>query len=257
MILNAPASARPLLCLVRCERRLAAIAAQYRTIECSSSAVLGCGKGDDEQAVELLRTRIIDAGGATAEKVSDAYRLAGKWMASSRSESSTTIIEEFLTPAIEHAKKGREDGGEDPKRMLKAQYLLATYAEGLLESLSQDAVQLQGDVRKLDKEIEEWKERNHRTKKNAHETKQAQKEKSQTQAELERVQRRQEELVGIAMRNYLNCVISMHDGLDSDHKYDILVVSKLVSLWFKTGDTRSNWPHCRFSLPPTGVGVAR
>ena len=95
-------------------------------------------QGDDDKAVGLARYIIEDqtrnrAGSAdTVDKaiLSDALRLAGKWMASNRSESTDVITRQCLIPAIEEAERLQDDS-----RSLKAKYVMATYCEKLFRTL--------------------------------------------------------------------------------------------------------------------------
>ena len=41
---------------------------------------------------------------------------------------------------------------------------------------------------------------------------------------------KESELVKMSMANYLECVANMHDGVEPEHKYDVRVVFKLVSI---------------------------
>lgn len=87
-------------------------------------------QGDDDKAVLLakhIKIQFETAGGVTPATVSDACRLAGKWAASARSESSEDIIHLFMNPAIEKAQS-------DVKRQLKGRLVLASFCDVTMPS---------------------------------------------------------------------------------------------------------------------------
>jgi hypothetical protein len=192
-------------------------------------------QGDDDKAVGLARY-IIDeqkcrpsesSNSADKAILSDALRLAGKWMASNRSESSDVITRECLVPAIQEASRLKDDS-----RSLKAKYVMATYCENLFRSLQQNDTVRQDSIQTQEEEVRRW-ESSKNDKENRGILAVLKKQLSQDKDEYENLRREMERLVATAITNYVECLGHLPT---SSGKYDIRVVFKLVSLWFEIHD---------------------
>ena len=196
-------------------------------------------QGDDDKAVGLARYIIDEQNSRRAESpesvdkavLSDALRLAGKWMASNRSESSDVITRDCLSPAIKEA-----ECLQDHSRSLKAKYVMATYCENQFRSLQQTDAVRQESIESQEEEVRRW-EGSKTDRENRTILATLKKQLQQDKDEYENLRREMERLVADAITNYVECLGHLPTG---NGKYDIRVVFKLVSLWFEIHDEFSN-----------------
>jgi hypothetical protein len=202
-------------------------------------------QGDDEKAIGLARYLIDSKSTGDRDSIhtalhvqhnmllSDACRLAGKWMASTRSESSDVIMDRYLQPAIARATELADD-----QRSLKAKYVLATYSETLFHSLTQTQDVRQQHISSQRQEIQKWLQ--NKIKESDRESKGLliimQKQLKQDEKEYEVTRQRQQMYAECAIEMYTACLTHLKPATG---KYDIRVVFKLLSLWF---NTHENYP---------------
>jgi len=190
-------------------------------------------QGDDDKAVGLARYLIerhkstADSASTQADKalLSDALRLAGKWMSNTRSESSDVITEQFLKPAVATAERLQDD-----VRSLKAKYVMATYCEALFRSLQQTEDHRAEALATQEEEVTKWESASS-DKENRGILMTLKKQLEQDKKEYEKLHGDMHKLVVDAMKSYVSCLNHLQPTTE---KYDIRVVFKLVSLWFES-----------------------
>ena len=224
-----------------------AAAALLRSVDSDQGANIEAGlleearglwaQGDCDNAVKLatyLTEKLADNSSSTSSLPNasfrsrqlrlDAQRLAGTWMASTRSESSDVITHQFLRPTINSA-----DAMGDGRRCLKSKFLLASYSEHLLLCLIQTDGVRQQHIESQKDELKQWR-RSKTDDDNCGLMTTLQKQLRADEKDYTCSNQRQKELADGAIANYVSCLQHLSPSVG---KYDIRVVFKFVSLWFK------------------------
>ncbi|XP_078431049.1 serine/Threonine-kinase ATM-like protein isoform X2 [Wolffia australiana] len=191
-------------------------------------------QGQHDMAINLARYIVENY--QVAEDASNVHRLIGKWLVESRSGSSRTILEKYLKHSVKLSEKNNRTDEKSMSRKCKTHFNLAHYTDTLFQSyetrLTSNEWQAGLRLRKhktkeLDALIRRLKSSTKGDKIDySVKIQELQKQLTMDREEAEKLQDDRDNFLSLALEGYQHC-------LSMGGKYDMRVVFRLISLWFR------------------------
>lgn len=191
-------------------------------------------QGQLEMAINLAK--YVSENYPSDEGASNVYRLVGKWLAENRSSNSRTILEKYLKRAVSVAEDHYTTDRNSIVRQSQMHFHLAHYTDALFRSYEericsnewQAAMRLRKHkTKELEALIRQLKSSTKGEKIDySIKIQELQKQLAMDREEAEKLQDDRDNFLSLALEGYKRCLVI-------GDKYDVRVVFRLVSLWFR------------------------